>query len=116
MKRSSPHFQPVRVLLDENLPVDLATELPGHTVDTVRGLDWSGVENGELLRRTTDHYDVFVTMDRNLEHQQHLQALPFGIVVIHAISNQLKHLRPLRAQLLVAIQAVRPGEVVRIGP
>ena len=41
----------MRVLLDEQLPVDLAAELSGHTVDTVAGRGWAGIKNGELLRR-----------------------------------------------------------------
>jgi len=38
----------VRVLLDEQLPLDLAGALHGHTVDTVVGLGWAGITNGEL--------------------------------------------------------------------
>jgi hypothetical protein len=33
-------------LLDEQLPVDLAEVLIGHTVDTVAGRGWAGVKNG----------------------------------------------------------------------
>jgi hypothetical protein len=36
----------VRVLLDENLPHDLAQALPEHEVVTVQGLGWSGLKNG----------------------------------------------------------------------
>jgi predicted nuclease of predicted toxin-antitoxin system len=39
----------MRLLLDEHLPIGLAAELPGHTVDTVSGRGWSGIKNGELL-------------------------------------------------------------------
>ncbi len=64
----------MRVLLDENLPVDLAPELSvsGHEMATVIGLGWEGVRNGELLRRAASRFDAFVTMDRNLEFQQPL--------------------------------------------
>src|SRR5215470_17161259 len=41
----------VRVLLDEQLPVDLAAALEGHSVDTVVYRGWTGITNGELLRR-----------------------------------------------------------------
>jgi hypothetical protein len=58
----------VRVLLDENLPHDLIAELLGRDVVTVQGLGWSGVKNGDLLRRAAGQIDVFVTMDRKLEH------------------------------------------------
>jgi hypothetical protein len=70
----------VRVLLDENLPVDLALELPEHDVQTVVGLGWEGIENGELLRRAAGHFDALVTMDRNLEFQQPIARQHFGVV------------------------------------
>ena len=71
----------MRVLLDENLPLDLASELLGHDVQTVVGLGWEGVKNGELLHRAAGHFDALITMDRNLEFQQPLAQQPFGVVV-----------------------------------
>jgi hypothetical protein len=41
----------MRVLLDEQLPVDLCPSLRGHVVDTAVGRGWPGVKNGELMRR-----------------------------------------------------------------
>ena len=60
----------MRVLLDENLPVDLAAELVGHEPATVAGLGWRGVKNSELLSRAQNRFEVLLTMDRNLEFQQ----------------------------------------------
>ena len=68
----------MRVLLDENIPVDLAGLLGGHDAQTVSGLGWDGVKNGELLRRMQGTFDALVTMDRNLPHQQNLAVQPFG--------------------------------------
>jgi hypothetical protein len=48
----------MRVLLDEQLPVDLSAELRDHVVDTVVGRGWAGINNGELLRRMRGQYDV----------------------------------------------------------
>jgi hypothetical protein len=62
----------MRLLLDEQLPTGLPAELSGHTVDTVSGRDWSGIKNGELLRRMSGQYDVLVTMDRSTEFQQRI--------------------------------------------
>lgn len=66
---------PVRVLLDEQLPLDLAAELVGHEVHTVVGLGWQGVTNGDLLRRASGRFEALVTMDRNLEFQQNLDVI-----------------------------------------
>jgi predicted nuclease of predicted toxin-antitoxin system len=71
----------MRVLLDEQLPLDLSMELRGHAVDTVVSRGWAGIKNGELLARMRGQYDVLVTMDRGIEFQQRVAVLPFGIVV-----------------------------------
>ncbi len=105
----------MRILLDENLPVDLASEITGHEVDTVIGMGWSGVTNGELLRRSAGRFEVFVTMDRNLERQQPIACQPFGVILIRAKSNRLVHLLPLVPQLMTEIVGIRAGELRMIG-
>lgn len=105
----------MRVLLDEQLPVDLAAELFGHEVHTVVGLGWQGITNGELLRRASARFDAFVTMDRNLEFQQNLAVLPFGVILLYAASNRMVHLRSLVPAILSAVQSIAPGTVRRVG-
>lgn len=84
----------MHVLLDENLPLDLARQLTPHDVKTIIGLGWEGIKNGELLRRATGAFDVLVTMDRNLEFQQPISEQTFGVIVIRAASNRMIHLTP----------------------
>ncbi len=86
----------MRVLLDEQLPVDLAVALPGHSVDTVVGRGWTGITNGELLRRMGTEYDALVTMDRGIEFQQDLETATVGILLDRAVSN-----RPVNAITIV---------------
>jgi hypothetical protein len=105
----------VRLLLDENLPHDLSGELTGHIVSTVQGLGWAGTKNGALLKRAGDVCDVFISMDGNIEHQQDLATLSFGVVVIDAPSKRMADLLPTVAELLQAIDAVQPGEVRHVG-
>jgi hypothetical protein len=54
----------MRILLDESLPRSLREELPGHSVRTVAEMDWSAVENGELLRLAAKQFDAFITADQ----------------------------------------------------
>jgi hypothetical protein len=105
----------MRVLLDEQLPLDLCAELRGHVVDTVAGRGWAGIKNGELLRRMRGQYDALVTMDRSIEFQQRVQILPFGIVLVRAPSNRLRDLTPLVPSILAALVAITPGVVERVG-
>ena len=78
----------MRVPLDENLPADLAAELDGLDAATVVGEGWDGIKNGELLRRIAGRFDALLTMDRNLQHQQDLTRLSFGILLVRAPSNR----------------------------
>ena len=105
----------MRILLDENIPVDFAAELPGHEISTVIALGWSAVLNGELMRRAREHCDVFATLDRNIEFQQNISALPFGVIIERAISNRMIHLRPLASAILLAVSAAKPGQLQKVG-
>jgi hypothetical protein len=77
---------------------------------------WSGLENGELLRCAVESgFPVFLTADQGLEFQQNLARLGLGVVVVRARSNRMEHLKPLVAAIVEAIEAVRRGEVLRVG-
>ena len=105
----------MRVLLDENIPVGLREHLSPHKIDTVLGRGWSGVKNGELLRRATGQFDVLITMDRNLQHQQRLANQAFGVVLVRAKSNRLADILYLVPAILSAIDGIKAGELRRVG-
>jgi hypothetical protein len=106
----------VRVLFDENVPVDLAAELLGHEVVTVAGLGWTGLKNGELLTRASGRCDVFLTFDSSLEHQQQLSGLTFGVVVVRPRSSRMRDVLPVVTEIRQALAVVRPGQVRHVGP
>lgn len=105
----------MRVLLDENLPHDVMGLLVGHTVETVAGRGWAGVQNGELLRRAGATCDAFLTMDRRLPSQQRLADFPFAVIILLAPSNRLVHLQPLVTEILRLLPAVAAGSVHTVG-
>jgi len=51
--------------MDECLDWRLARDIVGHEV-TARQMGWATTKNGELLALAAEHFDVFVTVDRNL--------------------------------------------------
>jgi predicted nuclease of predicted toxin-antitoxin system len=104
----------VRVLLDENLPHDLAALLVGHQADTVAGCGWSGTKNGELLRLASTNHQAFLTMDRRLPDQQHLEDFPFAVLLLLAPSNRMFHLRPLVPHILAALDTAAPGTLTTV--
>ena len=105
----------MRILLDEDIPRRLGPLLVGHDASTVPRSGWSGINNGKLLALAATRFDVFLTMDRNLEFQQNLAALPIAILVIEALSNRIEHLRPLVPEILRALNSVRPKSLRRVG-
>lgn len=106
---------PVRVLLDEQLPRQLVPHLVGHDVRTVQQESWAGFKNGALFTQAeTARFSVFLTGDQNLEFQQNISKRRLGVVVLCADSNALEDLLPLIPAALTAIEAVQPGEVVRV--
>lgn len=105
----------MRVLLDEQLPRQLARHLVGHQVRTVQQESWAGLSNGALLSRAeVAGFSVFVTGDRNLGYQQNLATRKLGVVVLAAASNALEDLLPLVPRALTAINDVRPGQLIRV--
>ena len=68
--------------------------------------------NGELLRRASGRFDVFVTGDQNLRHQQNLSAIDFGIVVVAARDNRVATISALAPKILDAIERVGRGDVL----
>ena len=105
----------LRILLDEQLPRQLAPYLVGHDARTVQQESWAGLKNGELLNRAEDSgFSVFVTGDQNLAFQQNISKRRLGVVVLCAASNALEDLLPLVPAALTAIATVRPGQLVRV--
>ena len=73
----------MRLLLDEQLPRDLARELIGHEVRTVQDEGWAGLNNGELLRRAEARgFDVLLTADHSLPFQHNLTLTRLAVVVL----------------------------------
>jgi len=102
----------VKILLDESVPRLLKLRLPQLNISTVQEMGWTGVQNGELLRRAEENFDVLITADRNLRYQQNLSGRKLAILVLP--SNQVPlvtRLVPVVETLLITIQ---PGAIVDV--
>ena len=104
----------MRVLLDECVPRGLRQDLSGHEVKTVAEMGWAGVKNGALLERAEKQFDVFLTVDRSLEHQQNLAGYAIAVVVIHSSSNDIAVLRLLMPQVRGVLEQAKPRAVAHV--
>ena len=74
-------------------------------------MGWAGTKNGSLLRLVEQEFDIFLTNDQNLEHQQNLQRFELAIVVLVAFTNDIEDLRPLMPAANEAIRNIGSGEI-----
>jgi predicted nuclease of predicted toxin-antitoxin system len=107
----------MKVLIDECAPRALKHYLAanGHDCLTVQEYGWSGKQNGELLSLAEGRYEVLVTVDTSLQYQQNLAGRRIAVVRILARSNRLDVLSLCFPACLEAHQAIKPGDIVRVG-
>jgi predicted nuclease of predicted toxin-antitoxin system len=105
----------MRILLDEDLPRRLGKLLIGHEVATVQRSGWAGIKNGRLLALAATRFEVFLTMDSNLEYQQNLATLPVAVRVLDAVSNRIEDLEPLIPELLQELENIQPRTLRHVG-
>ena len=107
---------PMRILLNECVPRPLRRELTGHDVRTIREMGWAGKKNGELLALMAGAgFEVLLTVDQNLCHQQNLSASGVAVVVMVAPRNRLADLVPLVLKVESALSSIQAGDVVEVG-
>ena len=103
----------MRILLDECVPRRLKRAFRGeHLVLTVPDAGFAGLKNGALLLRAADKFDLFITTDQNIQHQQNLSAVPIAFVLIRSRSNDIADIEPLVPKLLARLEEVAPGRLL----
>jgi len=97
-----------RILLDENMPVGIREQLPGFFVVTVPEMGWAGLSNGELLDAADQAgFEVMVTGDQNIEHQNSLSDRHLALVVLS--TTQWPTLRANPVPVREAVERAAPG-------
>ena len=105
----------MRILIDHNLDWRLKHNLPGHEVKTVFEMGWSDLLNGELLDQTVDaRFDVLLTGDSSIKHQQNLRFRLIAVVVLRARDNRLKTHIPMMQDVIQTLLTIKAGEVVEV--
>ena len=91
-------------------------KITGYECRTVQEAGWSGKENGERLALAERaNFEVLITVDQNIRHQQNLVGRKIALVIIHARSNRLADLRQHFPKCLETLKSIQPGTVVEVG-
>ena len=95
----------MRILFDQGTPVPL--------VNTAYERGWSSLRNGDLLDSAEqDNYEIFVTTDRNLRHQQDLRNRRIAVVVLS--STSWPRIERAVEEVVRSIDEATPGTLVEV--
>ena len=97
----------MRILFDQGTPLPLRQHLPGHQVETAFELGSPRLTNGELLAAAESRFDVLVTTDKNLRHQQPLSGRKLAVLVLATTSWPRLHAHI--TEIESALASVEPG-------
>lgn len=104
----------MRILLDNNLRRKLKKHLAPHNAILSREEGWNDLGNGLLLATAQQAFDVLLTMDANLYHQQNVARFDIAVIVLRAFDSKPDTLRPMIPALLAQLKVIEPGKVYYI--
>jgi predicted nuclease of predicted toxin-antitoxin system len=105
----------MKILLDECLPLDFRHSFANHDAHTVEWAGLKGKKNGELLHAAElAGYEVLLTVDQGISHQQSLVGRKISIIPIRAKTNQMKDLLVFAEAVLDTLRTIGPGQVMPI--
>lgn len=99
----------MRILLDQGTPTPLRPYLQEHLVETAFERRWSNLTNGELLNAAEENgFELLVTTDQQLRHQQHLAGRRLAVLVIR--STSWPRIQTKVDELRERIGSMKPGD------
>ena len=102
----------MNILPDECTPRVVKKRLPKLNIQTVQEMGWSGLKNGELLAAAEGQFDVFVTTDKNLRHQQNLKGRKLAVLLLP--SNQVPIVERLITDIEANLMTIQAGDFIAI--
>ena len=103
----------MKIIFDQGVPVPLRRHLSEHLVNTAYELGWHNLDNGDLLDEVeAAGYEVLITTDKNIRHQQNLADRTFAVLVLPLPRWPAIELRA--AEILDALNDMEPGAIVEL--
>ena len=105
----------MKILFDQGVPRPLKRYLAGHLVDTAAERGWSTLKNGVLLDRAEeDGYQLLITTDQSLRHQQNFAGRQIAVLVLLSTAWPLIQLRVEEIQGVINSMIPRAYKEVEI--
>ncbi len=101
------------VLFDHGTPRGIAPALAGHIVRQAQAQGWDRLRNGELLDAAGHNgFDVLLTTDKNMRHQQNLAGRRIAVVVLS--HSRWPIVRKYLPQIAEAVNNSTPGSYFEV--
>ncbi len=101
----------MKILFDHNLPRKLRRDFFPHEVGLTKELGWAGLGNGFLLSVAQSDFDVLITADANIYHQQNVALYDIAVVVLRVYDNSYESIVPLLPDTMQMLEQVQVGEI-----
>ena len=98
----------MKILLDECVPWPMHRLLTNHTCTSVQAQGWSGIRNGDLLKRAEGEFTLSITSDQNIRYQQNLAGRL--IAILELSTNDLRRIQGAASLIEAAITEIQPAE------
>jgi len=103
----------MKILFDQGTPVPLRRFLEDHEVHTVFERGWDRLTNGDVLAvAIRNGYEVLISTDQNLRHQQDLRHVRLGIVVL--MTTSWPRIRQNTTAVATAVANAQAGGVIEV--
>jgi hypothetical protein len=77
-------------------------------------MGWASIVNGDLIKLAEAHFDLFITEDKGMMHQQNFSSTVLGFILLRVPSNRLEDLLPLVPDILTSVQTIKAGETIQL--
>jgi predicted nuclease of predicted toxin-antitoxin system len=105
----------MKILLDECITKRLKTKLTEYQVTTVFEMGWRGLKNGNLMTKAVENnFDIFLTIDKNIEFQQNLNNYQIAVVVLNTPNSKIEFLEQLMPKFKQDIKTFERGKIYKI--
>lgn len=102
----------MKILLDECVTRKLKRHLTEFEARTVVEMNWSGLKNGNLLSEAVaEEFDILLTIDKNLEHQQNMDKYEIAVVVLDVEKSKIDYLLEILPKFKEEIDEFENGKV-----
>jgi hypothetical protein len=104
-----------RILIDENLPAKLKFRFgDDFEILTVHDMGWASKKNGELLKLIeAEKFDFLLTVDRNIEYQQNMDKITFGLIILITNDNRYQTVLPFVEKIKLEL-IINKSKLIRL--